>query len=164
MGRLLAPEPEESSMSEHEGHTVTANALTKKRAEILFEIGELEKQIEQLQTELVHIDAVLRMFRPDFRAENLPVRHRRPTKSPYFRHGELTQRIYDALRTKGVIVSLDVAVAAMRDKKLDPDSDPVTRTDFVRRVTMQLNDLARKGQVEKLGKGRAVRWKLAVQD
>ncbi|HJU17100.1 MAG TPA: hypothetical protein VJ770_11595 [Stellaceae bacterium] len=150
-------------MSEHEAATITANALVKKRAEILFEIGELEKRIERLQTELVHLDAVLRMFRPDFKAEELPVRHRRPTKSPYFRHGELTQRIFDTLRTKGMIASLDVALAAMLDKGLDPESDPVTRTDFVRRVTLQLNALAGKGQIEKVGRGRAMRWKLAKQ-
>ena len=54
-------------------------------------------RIEKLRTELVHLDAVLRMFRPNFKAEGLPVRHRRPTKSPYFAHGELTKRIYDAI-------------------------------------------------------------------
>jgi hypothetical protein len=145
----------------HEGHTVTANALVAKRADILFEIGELEKRIDHLRTELVHLDAVLRMFRPDFKAEGLPVRHRRPTKSPYFAHGELTKRIYDAMRTGGIIASIDVASAAMRDKGLDPDNDPVTRTDFVRRVTLQFDYLVRKGKVEKIGRGRAMRWKLA---
>jgi hypothetical protein len=49
----------------------------------------------------------------------------------------------------------------MRDKGLDPDSDAVTRTDFVRRVTLQLNDMYRKGKAEKIGRGRAMRWKLA---
>jgi hypothetical protein len=49
----------------------------------------------------------------------------------------------------------------MLDKVLDPDNDPVTRTDFVRRVTLQLNDLCRKGKVEKIGRWRALRWKLA---
>ena len=145
----------------HEGHTVTANALVAKRADILFEISEFEKRIEQLRTELVHLDAVLRMFRPAFKAESLPVRHRRPTKSPYFAHGELTKRIYDAMRTGGTIASIDVASNAMRDKGFDPDNDRVTRTDFVRRVTLQLNDLVRKGKVEKIGRGRAMRWKLA---
>jgi hypothetical protein len=142
----------------HEGHTVTANALVAKRADILFEIGELEKRIDQLRTELVHLDAVLRMFRPDFAAEALPVRHRRPTKSPYFAHGELTKRIYDAMRTNGTVASVEIAAAAMRDKGLDPDNDPVTRADFVRRVTLQLNDMYRKGKVEKVGRGRAMRW------
>lgn len=79
-----------------DGHVVTANALAAKRAEILFEIAELEKQADRLRAELVHLDAVLRMLRPDFKAEGLPVRHRRPTKSPYFAHGEMTRRIFDA--------------------------------------------------------------------
>jgi hypothetical protein len=140
---------------------IAMNALVAKRAEILFEIAEAEKRIERLQAELAHLDAVLRMFRPNFKAEGLPVRHRRPTKSPYFRHGELTQRIFDALRDRGEIASADVAVQAMRDKGLDPDHDPVTRTDFVRRVGLQLNDMARKGKVERIGKGRALRWILA---
>jgi hypothetical protein len=144
----------------HEGHTVTANALVKKRADILFEIGELETQIDRLRIELVHLDAVLRMFRPDFKAEGLPIRHRRPTKSPYFAHGELTKRIFDAMRTSGTVTSAEIAAAAMRDKGLDPENDPVTRTDFVRRVGLQLNDMVRKGKVEKIGRGRAVRWKL----
>jgi len=59
------------------------------------------------------------------------------------------------------VTSGDIAAAAMRDKGLDPDNDPVTRTDFVRRVTLQLNDLVRKGKVEKIGRGRAMRWNLA---
>jgi hypothetical protein len=141
---------------------VTANALVRKRAEILFELGQHEQAIERLQTELVHLDAVLRLFRPDFKAEGLPVRYRRPTRSPYFRHGELTQRIYDALRERGEIAAADVAVKAMRDKGLDPDSDPATRTDFVRRVGLQLGDMLRKGKVTRSGKGRALRWRLAT--
>jgi hypothetical protein len=140
---------------------IAMNALVAKRAEILFEIAEAEKRIERLQAELAHLDAVLRIFRPNFKAEGLPVRHRRPTKSPYFRHGELTQRIFDALRERGEIASADVAVQAMHDKGLDPENDPATRTDFVRRVGLQLNDMARKGKVERIGKGRALRWILA---
>jgi hypothetical protein len=53
---------------------IAMNALVAKRAEILFEIGKAETRIERLQAELAHLDAVLRMFRPDFKAEGLPVR------------------------------------------------------------------------------------------
>jgi hypothetical protein len=154
LGRLLAPR--EGGMTK----TVTMNALVAKRAEILFEITEAEKRIEQLRTELVHLDAVLRMFRPDFKAEGLPVRHRRPTKSPYFAHGEMTKRIYDAMRINETVNSFEIAATAMRDKGLDPDNDKPTRTDFVRRVSLALGDMHRKGKVEKIGRGRAMRWKL----
>jgi hypothetical protein len=144
-----------------ETHTVAANALVAKRADILFEIGELEKRVDRLRTELVHLDAVLRIFRPDFKAEGLPVRHRRPTKSPYFAHGEMTKRIFDAMRIGGTVSSFEIAVRAMRDKGLDPDNDKPTRTDFVRRVSLALGDMQRKGKVEKIGRGRSMRWKLA---
>jgi hypothetical protein len=43
----------------------------------------------------------------------------------------------------------------MCDKRIDPDNDPVSRTDFVRRVTLQPNDMVRKSKVEKIGRGRA---------
>lgn len=146
--------------SNHEAGEVTMNALVAKRAELLFEIAEAEKRIARLQTELVHLDAVLRLFRPDFKTEGLPVRHRRPTKSPYFAHGELTKRIYDAFRASPTIASLEIAVAAMRDKGLDPENDKPTRTDFVRRVTIALGDMVRKRKVERVGRGRAMRWRL----
>jgi hypothetical protein len=100
------------------------------------------------------------MFRPDFKIEGLPVRHRRPTKSPYFVHGEMTKRIFDAMRSSGTVTSFEVAAQAMRDKGLDPENDKPTRTDFVRRVSLALGDMQRKGKVEKIGRGRAMRWKL----
>jgi hypothetical protein len=53
-------------------------------------------------------------------------------------NGHLTKRIYDAMRTGGTIASIDVASAAMRDKGLDPDNDPVTRTDFPKWPKSQL--------------------------
>jgi hypothetical protein len=34
------------------------------------------------------------------------------------------------------------------------------RTDFVSRVALALGDMYRKGKVEKIGRGRAMRWKL----
>jgi hypothetical protein len=142
---------------------VTMNALVGKRADILFEIGEAEKRIDTLRAELVHLDAVLRMFRPDFKAEGLPVRHRRPTKSPYFAHGELTKRIFDALREHGTVTSFEIAAQAMRDKGLDPDNDKPTRTDFVRRVALVLGDMHRKGKVAKIGRGRALHWRLMAR-
>ena len=83
-------------------------------------------------------------------------------ESPYFGHGELTQRIYDALREHGEAISADIATKAMYDKGLDPVNDQPTRTDFVRRITMQLCDMVRHGNVAKSsGRGVAACWRLA---
>lgn len=89
------------------------------------------------------------------------MRHRRPTKSPYFMHSELTRRIFDALRTSGTVTSFEVAAHAMRDKGLNPENDKPTRTDFVHRVALALGAMQRKGKVEKIGGGCAMRWRLS---
>src|ERR1700748_2925402 len=63
----------------------STRARCQTRRDPFLGITEAEKRIEQLCAELVHLDAVLRMFRPDFKAEGLSIRHRRPTKSPISR-------------------------------------------------------------------------------
>jgi hypothetical protein len=144
-----------------EDHTITMRALVAKRADILFDIKQAEKLIEQRRADLIHLDAVLRLLRPDFKEAGLPIRHRRPVKSPYFKHGEITERIYDALRAGDAVTNLEIAAAAMREKGLDPDNDPITRTDFIRRFRLQLNVLHRAGQLERATEGKMRRWKLA---
>jgi hypothetical protein len=109
----------EGCMSEsNQSNTIMWNALTKKCADMILEIEQGEKRVAELKAQLLHLDATLRISRPDFAEEGLPARHRRRTKSPYFEHGELTARIYDLMREKGTISSADVGVKAMRDKGL----------------------------------------------
>lgn len=151
-------------LSNPQDKVVAVAALCQKRVDLVHEIGEAEAHVERLRTSLVQLDAVIRMFRADFNPDALPVRQRRQTKSPYFRHGELTQRILGALRDGGEVASSAIAEQAMRDKGLDPASDPATRADFVRRVGLQLNTLQRKGQIERLGTGRHLRYRLAERE
>jgi hypothetical protein len=63
------------------------------------------------------------------------------------------------MREHGVVTSLQIATQAMRDKGPDPKADSATRADFVRRVTLQLDEMQRNSEVEKLGRGRGIRWK-----
>jgi hypothetical protein len=60
------------------------------------------------------------------------------------------------MRVSSFVANVDIAASAMRDKGLDPDNDSVIPTDFVRRVTLQVNDMFRKGKAEKIGRGRAM--------
>jgi hypothetical protein len=152
----------EISPKAHDATEITINQLVGKRADILFEISEAEKRIERLRAELVHLDIVLRMFRPELAVETLPIRYRRPTKSPYFGHGELTQRIYDALRQHGTISSVDVALAAMVEKGLDPDNDLRTRYDFIKRIARMLSDMHKRGKIERFGRGKSIQWRLTI--
>jgi hypothetical protein len=155
-----------STIDEIDGtNAATTKALMRKRADLLFEIVQSEKHTERLRLELVHLDAVLRMFLPEASETDMPMRQRRWRRSsPYFARGELTQRIYAALRQRTFIASADIAADAMRNKGLDPEASPAIRTDFGRRVTAQPSALAREGKVKRVGKGRAMRWRLPAID
>lgn len=72
----------------------------------------------------------------------------------------MTQRIYDAFREHETVSSAELGLAAMRDKGVDPDNDPETRKDFVRRFGLQLNNMQCEGKIERIGRGKHLRWKL----
>jgi hypothetical protein len=149
----------------HRVNKVTWNDMTKKRGEIILEIEQAERRVAELKTQLIHLDATLRIFRPDFAAEGLPVKHRRPTKCPYLEYGEITERAFDMLHEHGAVSSADVAESLMRDKGLDRKHDRVVRTDFVRRVTLQMREQVRRGLVERIGgRGPKSQWRLKSQD
>jgi hypothetical protein len=141
-------------------HPIVVAALGRKRADIAYEIGELERDVEAKRQELIHIDAVIRMFAPDLNPADGPVRVRRPRRLDYFSHGEISRRCFDALRGGATLPASDIARSAMTDKGLNYDADRHMRIEFTRRITMQLNSLARKGDVVKVGNGRGVRWRL----
>lgn len=139
-------------------HRVAVAALVRLRADTAFRVSELEKQTEAARADLVHIDAVIRMLAPQLNPDELPERQRRPRRLEYFAHGEITRRVLDTLREAGgPIQAVDVARRALADKGLSFEDRPV-RTEFCRRITMQLQHMARKGTVERVGFGRGVRW------
>lgn len=140
-------------------HANLVKTLLRKRRDIAFHITELERQVEAVRADLVHIDAVIRLFAPDIPPDALPKRERHPRRLDYFSHGEITRRVYDMLREGDSVAAIDVAKRAMEEKGLSIE-DRRVRTEFSRRITMQLEHLRREGRVEKAGLGRGSRWRL----
>jgi hypothetical protein len=56
-----------------------------------------------------------------------------------------------------------IIVELMQEKTLDP-SDQRLRSDLIKRTLRALDALRRLGKVEKIGKGRGVRWKIVDFD
>lgn len=144
-------------------HKVAVAALVRLRKDTAFRVTELERQTEAVRADLVHIDAVIRMLAPHLQPDELPERQRRPRRLEYFAHGEISRRILDTLREKEPIEAIDVARKALADKGLSIEDRPV-RIEFCRRISMQLQHMARKGVVERVGLGRGVRWRLAPRE
>jgi hypothetical protein len=137
------------------------SALKERRSALAGQIvdtrRQLEQQLGQLQADLFHIDAVLKQYGVD--PDDIPAKGRMPVRSTYFGRKEMSTRCRDMLRERGTVKADDVAVRAMLDKGLDPETDRKQRHDFVRRVLVTLHDLRKANQVEKVGHGRGVVWR-----
>jgi hypothetical protein len=140
-------------------HPVAVAALTRKRAEIAGLIAETEKQLAAHRADLVHIDNALRLMNSPIPGEAIPARKRRARNAGYFTHGELSRRIYDALRTRERVSAAELADIAVADKGIQ---DASVRATFVSRFLVRLDQMALRGNVERIGGGNGVRWKLAA--
>ena len=139
------------------GDTFLISGLREKRSAVAGRIVDLRRELDRLQADLVHIDAVLRLY--GLTPEEIPTKGRISIRSAYFGRNELSRRCRDIIREKGTIKADDVAVQAMRDKGLDPDTERRLRADFTRRILITLHDLRKAGAIEKVGHGKGVQWK-----
>ena len=58
-----------------------ASALVNERAEIAGMIARTEQQLGQFRTELVHLDATLRLFAPDLEPKTIPAKKNSASRS-----------------------------------------------------------------------------------
>jgi hypothetical protein len=142
---------------------VAVNALRNKRADLAGQIEMHNREVDRLRSELVHLDATLRLFDPYNQPEEIASRKRWPRRTDYFARGELTRLVFDAIREHGTTAAGELAAAAMAARSI-PESDNAIRRDFVARFLNTFHDLLRRGTVEKIGQGRGVRWKLAERE
>jgi len=141
-----------------DGNTFVISGLKEQRSAIAGRMVDLRRELDKLQADLVHVDAVLRLYGEE--PSEIPTKGRMPVRSAYFGRNEMSRRCRDMLREKGSIRADDVAVLAMREKGLDPEKERKLRTDFNRRILVTLHDLMKAGTAQKVGHGRGVRWNL----
>jgi hypothetical protein len=140
------------------GDTFIISGLREKRASIAGRIIELRREADKLESDLFHIDTVLRLY--DVEPADIPTKGRVPVRSPYFSRNEITRRIYEVLRIEGEVCAVDLADRAMLDKGLDPTLNRKLRTNFAQRFLTSLRDLRKVGKIDRVGAGKGVRWRL----
>src|SRR5437016_5485949 len=113
---------------------VAVNALRNKRAAMAGEIEMHSREIDRLRAEIIHLDAVLRLFDPDTNPDDIHALRRHPRRTEWFARGEVTQRIYEALRDGEPISPRQVAYAAIEAKQI-PAPDSATKRDIINRFT-----------------------------
>ncbi len=134
------------------------SALREKRAEVSGVIADLERRIAQHRADLVHVDAVLRLYVPELAPESIPPKAVR-RRNEWFKPGELSRLVLDVLRIAPAALAIkDIAVEVMVRRGLDPTDERTAH--LVRKlvnnaITRQATDL-----VEKVGDGRTAAWRV----
>src|SRR3954454_4808231 len=105
-----------------EPHIVAA--LKDKRAELAGSIADLEKRVGQHRADLLHVDAVLRLFAPEFEPATIPPRAVRHPNN-WFKPGELARLLLEVLRTAPAALSVrDITVQVMERRGARPPGRP----------------------------------------
>lgn len=136
--------------------------LIAKRAELAGIIDQLQRQLDQHRADLTHIDGVLRILAPNFEPETIRPKQRR-CRSRYFARYELSRLCLDALReAAGEPLRTEVITGQVITVKGFEAGDAVLRAAIHDQVEAVLKRMVRGGKVEKIGRGRAMRWKLKI--
>ena len=114
----------------------TIHALRRKRAEVSGQVVRAEEALNQLRADLVHIDAVLRMFDPE--ADPDAIKPKREWQaSGYFGPNELPRLIADTIRRNGTIATPDLTRAVMATNGYAAD-DPALYNAIMKKVRARL--------------------------
>jgi hypothetical protein len=138
--------------------THIVSALMAKRSEVAGAIADLEHRTAQQRADLVHVDAVLRLYAPDLEPDCIPPRAVR-RRNGWFKPGELVRMVLDILRVAPApLPTRKIAAAVMVRHGLDPADMHTAR--LVGKLVN--NALARQAGelVEKITLHRSVTWRV----
>jgi hypothetical protein len=139
-----------------EPHVVAA--LRDKRAELSGGIADLEKRIGQHRADLLHVDAVLRLFAPDLEPAAIPSKAVRQP-SGWFRPGELARMVLDVLRTAPAPLSVrEITAQVMERRGLDPQDNRTA--ELLRKLVRNAVNRQAADLVERIEDGTLVRWRV----
>jgi hypothetical protein len=137
------------------------SGLIAKRRELAGIIDQLQRQLDQHRADLIHIDGVLRVLATDLDPKTLrPKRAYR--RNRYFARNELSRLCLGVLRTAaGELLSTDDIAGRVIDAKGFDAADGILRRAIRDQVGDIVKRLHRRGEIDNVGRGRAMRWKLA---
>ena len=136
--------------------------LIRLHADIGGRILENKRQADKLAADAKAVEAVLKMFDPEFNARAISAR-RRVTGNPWFKRGTLFRAALDALRASQAPMTVTEIVHAMLAAKGIRDATTKQRKGIEAGVRCSLENNAGKS-VDRVGEGSPKRWRLKSQD
>jgi hypothetical protein len=127
------------------GYDLTLSGLLRKRAETAGQAEGLRAQLAAMLSALDHIDAVIRILKPDIDLEDLPERPVAPALSGT--RGDLQRFLLDQLRRSNQpLDTFELARRVINERKLDPQDRVIVKL-IQRRTGYALAKLRNKGKV-----------------
>src|SRR3954471_17032415 len=141
------------------GTNLILSGLVEKRAELAGEIRQAEDRLEQMHSDILHVDATIRLIDPSYHTDAIVPKARRQRRER-FANGELFRLILDTLRrSPDAMTSREVALALMQRKGYDTQ-DAAT----VRLVEKRVDATVRRRErlIERVVYGpRSIGWRVA---
>jgi hypothetical protein len=97
-----------------ESHVVSG--LIAKRAEVAGRVLKLQEELNRLCRDLVHLDATIKLFAPEFNTDSIKPRNTRE-RAPLLNHGEISRFVLDAFRELDRQATTRQIVDAIHDRK-----------------------------------------------
>jgi hypothetical protein len=136
------------------------SSLIKLHADLGGQILANKKQGAKLAADMIHVEAVIKMYAPDFNTITIAAR-RRYKGNPWFRRGTLFRYVLDALREAGKPLTTREIVFAMIAAKGVSDVEPKAVRDLQGGVQAALRTYDGNGVVA-VGEGMPRRWALVA--
>ena len=133
--------------------------LKKKRADMTGEIALCHAKLQQLSTDLEHLDATIKLFAPDFVVESIMPKIFTPPKS-WSKRGEMSRAVLAILRVAKLPMNTrEIAAHIIAQRGLDADKGILDV--MVRRVGHVLRDKRDKGLVRSIEEtGLWLQWEI----
>ena len=139
---------------------IVLSGLVEKRAELAGEIRQAEDRLEQMRSDILHLDATIRLIDPSFHTDAIVPKVRRQRRE-WFAKNELFRMILDTLRrAPEAMTSRELALALMERKGYDTQDAATVRL-VEKRVDATVR--RREGLLERVVYGpRSIGWKVAA--
>jgi hypothetical protein len=135
--------------------------LVRLHADIGGRILENKKQAHRLAADMIAVEAVIKMFDPEYNARSIAAR-RRFTGNPWFKRGTLFRAAIDVMRTAQGPLTVQQIADAMLVAKGVKEPTRKQRSGIEAGVRSSLENHAGK-TVEAVGEGVPKRWRLSVE-
>jgi len=132
--------------------------LVRLHADIGGQILENWKEAKRLADAMIHVEAVVRLFNPDYSVRAISARRRQRT-NPWFKRGTLFREALDALRKAAAPMTVREITDAVLTVKGITDADRRQRLGIEAGIRSTLEGHSGK-TVERVGEGVPARWSI----